>query len=335
MPELRKDPVTGRWVIIATERAQRPTDFKFEAASKKGGKCPFCEGSEATTPPEIVAFRNDSTPKNGPGWRVRVVANKFPALRVEGDIDKRGDGMYDIITGIGAHEVIIEHPQHKLSMSELSEENVAEVLWMYRERLLDLKKDTRLVYGLIFKNVGEAAGASLEHSHSQLIATPIVPLQVQGEMDRCTQYSSFRGRCLFCDMIKQEISTGSRVISDGHHFVAFAPFAARFPFETWILPKRHASHFEAMNDESMFKELASLLRSVLRRLEGAMSTPPYNYLIHTAPLNEPAMEHYHWHFEIIPRVTRVAGFEWGTGFYINPVPPENAAQYLKDIKLES
>ncbi|MBI2899979.1 MAG: galactose-1-phosphate uridylyltransferase [Planctomycetes bacterium] len=331
MPELRRDPVTSRWIIIAVERAKRPDDFRAVPSVPKAKECPFCEGFERATPPEIAAVRT-SGGRNEPGWRVRVVPNKFPALMIEGDLDRRGEGMYDIMNGVGAHEVIIESPKHLLSLTEMAEESLREVFRMYRERLLDLRRDSRMVYGLLFKNVGEAAGASLEHTHSQLIVTPIVPLRVQTEIDRSKLYFEYRGRCLLCDMVKQELQSGIRLVCETQQFVSFEPFASRFPFETHIIPKRHHSHFESI-DEGAMGELASILRTTMLRIEKAVNHPPYNYLIHTSPLNTPPLEHYHWHFEIIPRITRVAGFEWGTGFYINPVPPEHAAQYLREVRI--
>ena len=330
MPELRKDPILGRWIIIATERAARPTDFKAEPRTPQGGFCPFCEGNEDKTPPEIMALRPPGAQVNGPGWRIRVVPNKFPALRVEGSLEKSGEGMYDILSGVGAHEVIIESPKHHLSIVELSDEDVAEIIWVYRERLTDLKKDSRLAYGLVFKNVGLVAGASLEHTHSQLIATPVVPNLVQREMRGARDYFGFRGRCLFCDMIKQETMSESRIAHDSDHFVSFCPFAGRFPFETWVLPKDHSSHFDSI-DRPAAAELASHLRAVLKKLETSLEDPPYNFIIHSAPSNEPDLEEYHWHIEIIPRVTKVAGFEWGTGFYINPIPPERAAEFMRQV----
>jgi UDPglucose--hexose-1-phosphate uridylyltransferase len=250
---------------------------------------------------------------------------------VEGELTKRGDGMYDVMNGVGAHEVIIETPRHEVSLTGLSDDEVRDVLWLYKQRLIDLRNDFRLVYGLIFKNVGEKAGASLEHTHSQLIVTPIVPLRVQTEIDRCLKYLDYRGRCLLCDMITQELSSGVRIVLETPNFVAFEPFAARFPFETHLMPKRHVSHFE-MTEDGLLPELARILRATLARIENAVDRPPYNYLIHTSPLNVGPLEHYHWHFEIIPRITRVAGFEWGTGFYINPVPPEHAAQFLREVR---
>lgn len=333
MPELRKDPIVGRWVIIATERAKRPVAPKNEPAHPPGSLCPFCVGGELNTPTEILAYRDRQSKPNEPGWRVRVVPNKFPALQIEGDLNKRGDGIYDKMNGVGAHEVIIECPQHELSMANLSEENIREVLWVYRDRLVDLKKDPRLVYGMVFKNVGAAAGASLEHSHSQLIVTPIVPINVWEEMNGALEFFDYRGRCIFCDMIHQELGNEKRVVLETTNFVSLAPFASRFPFETWILPKNHASHFENIQRNEV-EELGTVLKTILMKLEVALDRPSYNYIIHTAPFDTQALPHYHWHVEIIPRLTRVAGFEWGTGFYINPVPPEQAAAYLRDIDVD-
>ena len=329
MPELRKEPVSGRWVIIATERALRPTDFKPPSHSiKAGGFCPFCSGNEDKTPPEIMAYRERGTEPNSRGWRVRVVPNKFPALVIEGGLDKRGDGIYDVMNGIGAHEVIVECPQHEISLTALEPAHVQEILWTYRDRLVDLKKDKRYVYGMLFKNVGAAAGASLEHTHTQLIVTPIVPQIVATEMEGSLTFYKYRGRCLFCDMIAQESEGKVRVLMEGEHFITFAPFASRFPFELWILPRNHSSHFENIQ-KSEVEELAVTLRSALCSLESILEEPPYNFIIHTSPFDQPELEHYHWHIEIIPRLTRMAGFEWGTGFYINPVPPENAVEDLR------
>lgn len=333
MPELRKDPIVGRWVIIAHERAKRPHDFKGEAqAAIEGGLCPFCEGQEDKTPPEIIAYRERGTRPNGPGWRVRVVPNKFPALKVEGNLHKRGEGIYDKMAGVGAHEVIIESPKHHISMATLPEDNIREVLWVYRDRLVDLKKDSRLVHGMLFKNVGAAGGASLEHSHSQLIVTPIVPISVWEEMTGALEFFNYRGRCIYCDMVLEELASEKRIVLDTPHFTAFTPYASRFPFETWILPKAHSSHFENIPKPGV-DDLGSVLRQVLNKLELALDSPAYNYIIHTAPFDHQELPHYHWHIEIIPRLTKVAGFEWGSGFYINPVPPEDAAAFLREIEV--
>ena len=331
MSDLRKDPIVGRWVIIAKNRAKRPHELTDGVAARPPGSfCPFCEGHESHTTHEIAAVRTPGTHRDKPGWRVRVVPNKFPALEIEGELGKRGLGMYDMMRGVGAHEVIIESPQHVTSTTDLSADALREVFWIYRERLIDLQRDKRLVYGMIFKNVGAAAGASLEHTHSQLIVTPIVPINVVEEITGAAEYFRHRGRCVYCDMIEEELSLEKRVVVDSPGFVAFCPFAARFPFETWIVPSNHASHYETLS-RSAAEELGRVMKRVMEKIETALDRPAYNYIIHTAPFDTSALDHYHWHIEIIPRVTKTAGFEWGTGFYINPVPPEEAAAFMRSL----
>lgn len=332
MPELRKDPITGRWVIISSERSKRPIDFHEQRTKKRAGFCPFCAGNEHTTPREVLAYRSDGAAgPNGPGWRIRAVPNKFPALQVEGDLNKQGEGMFDKMNGIGAHEVIIESPDHNATLAALPEKSMEEVLWAYRDRMDDLKKDRRFQYTLIFKNEGLSAGATLEHTHSQLIALPIVPIQVQEELDGARKHYNLKERCIFCDIIKQEIQTGTRAILESAHFIALAPFAPRFPFETWIMPKKHISCYACTTTEE-FRDLASLFQNVLRRIDRALAVPPYNYVIHTSPFKDEENDYYHWHIELMPKLTNVAGFEWGSGFYINPTPPEEAARFLRDVK---
>jgi len=331
MPELRKDPVTSRWVIIATERGKRPSDFAAEPPARRSGFCPFCPGNEDKTPPEILAYRPNGGPPNTGGWDLRVVSNKFPALQIEGELSRQGDGIYDRMSGIGAHEVIIETPQHEATLASLSEERVEGILWAFRDRILDLKKDPRFQYILVFKNHGEAAGASLEHPHCQLIATPIIPKQVREEVDGVREYYRYKERCVYCDMIRQERQEKTRLILENDHFVALAPFASRFPFETWLLPKTHDAFFEDAQKQE-YVSLAKALRETLRRLEKVLANPPYNFILHNSPLREADHQHYHWHIEIMPKLTRVAGFEWGSGFYINPTPPEEAAAYLRQAE---
>jgi UDPglucose--hexose-1-phosphate uridylyltransferase len=333
MPELRKDPITDRWVIISTERARRPTDFIRDPVplTPSGRLCPFCPGSESKTPPEVLAYRSGSGP-NQPGWSLRVVPNKFPVLGIEGDLEREGDGLFDKMQGIGAHEVIIETPEHLLGITELGEKAIERVLWSFRDRVHDLKNDRRLRYVLLFKNHGEAAGATLEHTHCQLIALPVVPKRVQEEVGGAKRYYDFKERCIFCDLIRQETKSGARVVTETDRFIVLEPYAARFPFETWILPKQHRSHYEDI-DAAHLENLAWVLKSTLRKIDRVLERPPYNFLIHTAPLQEEPNPFYHWHIEIIPKLTRVAGFEWGTGFYINPTPPEESAQFLRDAGL--
>jgi UDPglucose--hexose-1-phosphate uridylyltransferase len=332
MPELRKDPVLGRWVIISTERSKRPKDFKFESEKKSISpkECPFCPGNEAATPPEIFAYRENNSAPNTPGWTLRVIPNKFPALRIEGDINRRGEGIYDRMKGIGAHEVIIETPDHAKDLADLDQKAFENVIRAYQQRILDLKRDSRFRYVMIFKNFGAAAGASLEHSHSQLIATPIIPKRVIEEMDGGRRYYEYRERCIFCDIVVQETKNRTRLINENNSFILICPFAPRFPFESWILPRRHISNFEDSSDEEL-RDLALILKDCLIRLKKALKSAPYNYIIHTTPITLKGIEFYHYHLEIIPVVTHIAGFEWGTGFYINPTTPEESASYLQNI----
>lgn len=334
MPELRKDPVVGRWVIMATERSKRPSDFNKNPEARRGGPCVFCYGMEHQTPPEVLSYRDHGSAPNEPGWRVRAVPNKFPALRIEGQTGRRGMGMYDMMNGIGAHEVIIESPDHDRAMADLEPHQIEEVLWAYRDRVLDLARDERFRYVLIFKNHGAEAGASLEHPHSQLIALPIIPLSVQQELRGSSDYYQLKERCIFCDVVSQESQDRRRVVFENDHFVITCPFAARFPFELLMVPKVHSSHFEFAT-ASEYRGLAQALKAALGALKVALADPPFNYIIHSAPIHDVASKHFHWHLELTPALTKVAGFEVGTGFYINPVPPEDAATHLRAILTES
>lgn len=333
MPEFRKDPVTGRWVIIATERAKRPTDFVRETVEIKGeNNCPFCPGNESRTPPEVLVYRGDGGPSNSPGWRLRVVPNKFPVLGIEGDLNKQGEGLFDKMNGIGAHEVIIETPDHSRTLSSLSPKEIEDVFWAFRDRMLDLKKDMRFRYILIFKNHGAAAGASLEHTHCQLIALPIVPKRVREEVNGAKNHFDMKERCIYCDIIRQEHEEGIRLVLENKDFVVLCPYAPRFPFETYIMPKIHDSCFEEAQ-RSEYENLSHILKETLCRLEKVLDHPAYNLMVHTSPFSEDVREFYHWHIEIMPKLTKVAGFEWGTGFYINPTPPEEAAKFLREAVL--
>lgn len=333
MPELRKDPVTGRWVIISTERRKRPSDFRAERyATSREDYCPFCAGREDMTPPEIFAVRSNGSARNGPGWDLRVVPNRFPALQVEGGLDREADGMFDRMNGIGAHEVIIETPDHDKTLASMSEGEIERVLSAFRSRVLDLKQDRRFRYILLFKNHGAPAGATLEHSHSQLIALPIVPDFVRKEIEGARRHYAEKERCVFCDILRQELVADRRIILENADVVALAPYAPRFPFETWIVPRRHGARYEEAAQHEL-ESLARLLKGVLLRVNRALESPSYNLIVHSAPFSEDASESYHWHVELMPKLTRVAGFEWGTGFYINPTSPEEAARVLRDAKV--
>lgn len=340
MRELRFDPLRNRWVVIVPERARRPSDYLLYEPEpvQDAVACPFCEGSERKTPPEIYAIRPDESPPDQPGWRVRVVPNKFPALRIEDNAIRYGVGIFDVVSGAGAHEVIIETPAHQLSLADLPIDWVRDVLLTFRERIRDLNRDVRLRYVLVFKNHQLAAGASLEHTHSQLIATPMVPPTIKEELTVCRQHFRTKERCLICDVIDQELRLGDRVIYQNDRFLVWAPFASSFPFEIMLLPKRHLHDYTRLSDAEL-TGVAGVLKVTLLSLKELLNDPPYNFVLHTAPPpfkragyadHWSSIEYdYHWHIEIIPRLTRIAGFEWGAGLFINPTPPEIAADYLR------
>jgi UDPglucose--hexose-1-phosphate uridylyltransferase len=330
MPELRKDPVLGRWIIISKERSKRPTDFLVEKAVTTGGFCPLCPGHEGNTPAEVLAFRNDiHTPKDSPGWQVRVVPNKFPALVIEGNLDKEAEGLYDKMNGIGAHEVIIESPDHDVDFAYLAIDEMALVFKAYKNRIEDLAMDRRFQYVMIFKNHGRAAGASLEHSHSQLVALPVLPRLIVSEIEGSISYYKYKERCIFCDIVKQEIKQEVRVVCQNENFITITPFAPKTPFEMWILPKKHSSSYRGQDDQMLYS-LAQIFSESLQRLDRCIPGVPYNYVLHTQPLRSENLDYFHWHFEIVPKLTSIAGFEWGSGFYINPMPPEEAATFLRE-----
>ena len=333
MSELRRDPITGRWNIIDTDEPSGPEAFEMETRAPGGGKCPFCEGNEGLTPPEIYVLRPNGGPApNTPGWKLRVVANKFPALRIEGELNRRGLGVFDLCNGVGAHEVIIETPDHRRQMADLSLEEMTNVLAAFKARSLDLRGDKRFKYALIFKNFGLSAGASLEHTHSQLIALPIVPKRVHEQLKGAARYFDFRERCAYCDMLTQELQDGERIVCENKQFLAYCPYVSNFPFEIQIVPKEHEADFAKISPQEI-PDFARILKATLVRMRHVLSDPSYNFIIHTTPIETRHHEEYHWHLELIPKLTKIAGFEWGTGFYINPTPPELAAKVLRDVTL--
>ncbi|MFH1691122.1 MAG: galactose-1-phosphate uridylyltransferase [Candidatus Omnitrophota bacterium] len=333
MTELRRDPIVGRWIIVNTSSCKKPQDFKVQPQQyEDAANCPFCYGNEKMTPPEIQAFRDQGSYPNSRGWQVRVIPNKFPALQIEGQLDKCGDGIFDYSNGIGAHEIVIESPQHTQDLADLEPAHIEKILRMFCLRSKDLQNDTRFKYILIFKNYGNAAGASLDHDHAQLIALPMIPKSVLEELKGSASYYEFKERCLFCDIIRQEVSENERIVIQNKEFVVFCPFVSRFPFEMWILPKAHKLFYPDI-EATEISSLAKVLKEALLRLKNTLNNSPYNLIIHTAPINGEEWPGYHWHIEIIPRVDRVAGFEWGTGFYIIPTPPELAAKYLREAKI--
>ncbi len=339
MSELRYDPVKRSWVIIAAERILRPTmQLRRESLPSPGGGCPFCPGNEDKTPPEIRLLPEPG----GKGWRVRVVPNKFPALAVETHPQRMGRGLYDVVTGFGAHEVIIETPRHDQQMVDLPLDHLRDVFLVYRERLADLMRDERFRYIMIFKNHLSEAGATLEHPHTQMIGMPVTPNMIATELLSSREYYSHKERCLFCDIVAQEMAENERLVSQGERFVVYTPFASSFPFELRIVPRQHGHDFTLADDETL-RHLAATVKETLARLRKVLNDPPFNFIIHTSPpTNRRAGKpeywgsidrDYHWHMELVPRLTKIAGFEWGTGFYINPVRPEEAARALREAEL--
>ena len=329
MSEFRKDPVVDRWVIISTEKT--PINYTNTTAEEKIEECPFCEGNESATPTEILSYRDQKTKPNEKGWWIRVIPNKYPILKVEEPFMKKGEGLYDKITGVGAHEIIIETPSHLNDIFKLDDKQMEDVLSVYRDRIMDLKKDIRFEYIMIFKNKGKKAGANINHSHSHLIALPIIPKRINEELLGASKYFSYKERCVFCDIIEEELRVNKRIVYENDDFVAFCPYAARSPFEIWIMPKQHESHFFNIK-KSQISSCAKALKTVLEKLSKATGGADYNYILHDSPIKETNFAHYHWHIEIIPRITNIAGFERGTGFYINPVSPEISAEYLRNLE---
>jgi len=340
MPELRRGATNHRWVIVAPERARRPSDFEQKGAAQAEqapGNCPFCAGNEDQTPPEVYRV------PDGDNWHVRVIPNKFPALEDYAELGREPvDGFYDRMHGVGAHEVVVESPDHNKTIPDLPEDQVVRIVDAYIRRLKSLMENPWLRYVLLFKNHGKEAGASLHHPHSQIIATPIVPQEVRNSLNIAKAYYDRKERCLFCDIMLTELKSGERIVDDQDGFVTWAPYDARFPFELVIYPKAHSHDFTTM-DETQRHGLARALIRTTQRLRNLLGDVPYNFILKTAP--NPVVRpgkpgywttlqyDYHWRIAVLPRLTRVAGFEWGTGFYINPMPPEQAAQYLRETSL--
>jgi UDPglucose--hexose-1-phosphate uridylyltransferase len=338
MPELRKDLITEGWVIVASERAKRPHEFTQPPSPPDTLVCPFCPGNESQTPTELWVSRASGGP-NQPGWKVRVIPNKFPALRIEGEMNREAEGIYDRMNGIGAHEIIIDTPDHNQALETQSVADIGLALTACKERMLDLQRDLRFRYVLAFKNVGREAGASLRHSHYQLIATPVTPSRVKTKLAGARDYYERRERSVFHDILRQEQSEGRRVVLENAGFLVFCPFASRFPFELCILPKRQAADFHSIEPEERLL-LAEALKITLGKLGKGLNEPQYNLIFQTAPLRtghrrsgywDTIDQDFRWHLEILPRLTQTAGFEWGTGFYINPMPPEDAAAFLRQV----
>jgi UDPglucose--hexose-1-phosphate uridylyltransferase len=333
MPEFRRDPITGRSVIIAAGRSKRPRQHGARNAQAHGELCPFCAGNEAMTPPEVWALRENDSHGDKPGWTVRVVPNKYPALENHGALAAKKDAFYESLNGLGVHEVIIESPDHEINnMGALSIDQCTAILRAYRARMRALGDDSRWSYLLLYKNHGERAGATLEHVHSQLIALPVMPQSAADELNRTEKHYDSTGHCISCEIVQREVERGERLVSQSEKFIALCPFAPRFGYEAWILPKNHVAAFEQSTDEDI-AALAQFLKDFILRLNRALDQPAFNYVICSKPPHQSATRYYHWRIEIMPQIARAAGFEWGSGMYMNAVAPEEAARLLRDAAL--
>lgn len=340
MSELRHDPIHRRWVIIALERSRRPDEFQFAPAVPPNDEppCPFCPGQETGTPPELYAVR-DGGVANGANWSVRVVPNRLPVLAIEGTPDRRAHGIYDRMRGIGAHEMVLETPDHRVRPHQIGHLQLAAALTAARARMADLMKDARFKYLLLHRNYGVAAGASIHHPMQQLVAMPVTPLNVSRVLENAKNHFHIKERCLFCDLLAQEIDEGSRLVHIDDDFVSFCPYASRFPYETHIYPRHHVHQF-ADSGTPLLERLAAHMVAVLRRLNAVLNDPPFNWHLLNAPNPTAGLARsgfwttlahdFHWHIEVLPRLTPQAGFEWGTGLFINPTAPEDAAAFLRD-----
>lgn len=333
MSEFRRDPILGQWSIIQSAESWPIEKYPKETRMfRQAVNCQFCPGKEFFTPPEIDVIRDAGTKANGPGWRVRVISNKFPALRIEGNLDQREIGMLEMMNGIGAHEVLIETADHTRHLADLTEAEIEAVIGKYQSRVRDLTGDKRFKYIVIFKNYGESAGATVEHAHSQIIALPMIPKYVQQELNGTQSYYDQHKRCVFCDILQQEYKDNARIIAQNDDFVAFCPFVPRYSFEFWIFPKKHSYDFALCSESERFS-LAAILKETLVRLKLCLSDPSYNYYLHIAPVNYEGAKSFHWHIEIVPKLLNISGFEWGTGFYVVRTSPERAAQLLRETKI--
>jgi len=327
VPEIRYNIITREWVIIATERAKRPEQFAqpdHAAADLPAhvATCPFCTGNESETPPETDRFDVDGR------WRVRVVYNKFAALNRDAALSRRTEGLKRIISGTGLHEVIIETPAHNRHLALLEPSDFDLVIRAYHRRYNAISADPRVAHATLFRNHGERAGTSLQHPHSQIVGTPIIPPQVRERMENALNFYDREGQCIFCALLADELLDASRIVASNSHFAAFLPFAALNPFHLWIFPSTHRANFGDSTEEEL-AALSQILRLVLRKLCFGLGNPDYNLTVRTVPREARGSRYHHWYLSVIPRVTRIAGFELGSGMFINTALPEASAAFLR------
>jgi UDPglucose--hexose-1-phosphate uridylyltransferase len=332
MPELRQNFMTKEWVVIATERAKRPDQMAVKREAKPAvsfsPKCPFCPGHEDQTPPEVLRLRD------GEGWKARVIPNKFAALSPDRQPQRTIHRSMRSMDGFGVHDVIVETPDHSLAMAQMPDSHVADILRLYKMRYDQLSLDPRVAHVTIFKNHGVDAGTSLEHPHSQIIAAPVISHQVRERFQEALRHYDDFGCCIFCQMIEEELHEQKRIVLESEHFVAAEPFASPSPFFTHIYPRRHMASFGDISSSEM-SELGRVLRTVLAKLYVGLADPDFNFTLRTAPAECVGVRYFHWYMSIIPRLTRTAGFELGSGMFINTVIPEEAADFLRNVQVEA
>ncbi|MDP3791410.1 MAG: galactose-1-phosphate uridylyltransferase [Candidatus Omnitrophota bacterium] len=330
--ELRYNIINREWVVIATERAKRPLDFKkpqkeIKSIPEHRQDCPFCPGSEGDLSDETFRIEGKDM------WKVRSIYNKFPALSPKEKLVRKNDGIYHSISGYGVAEVIIESPKHNLCIVTMPDVQVEDVIKTYKSRYLALQNREGIEAIVIFRNHGPGAGTSLEHPHSQLIATPIVPPQIRNRMESAVSFFDTIGKCMFCDTLEQELAAKKRVVAENESFVSFIPYAGAAPFVTWIFPKRHMSSFGNINDIEI-RDMASILKLTLAKLYYGLNNPDFNYTIRSIPVKEDGKDYFHWYLTIVPRISQPAGFEVGSGIFINSSVPEESAEFLRQVKTQ-
>jgi len=335
MPELRLNIATNDWVIISTERAKRPDEFRTTKKADRylppyHEKCPFCSGMEAEKACGEISSLNDEDGR----WLVRSVPNKYPALSSEGGLDAADSGIYHTMNGVGAHEVIIESRAHNLTTALYDTCQLEKIVEMYKARYLELSKDRRLAQITIFKNHGESAGTSLEHPHSQIVATPIVPKHISDRLRSARDFHDEHSQCVYCTMISEELKSAERIVVENEHFAALEPYASFSPFHTWIIPKTHRSSFGGISTDEI-KSFAAILKETMARLYYGLGNPDFNYCIRTSPVAGGEMEYFHWYTAIVPRLSKPAGFEMGSGMWINTSFPEHCAEFLRKVEIPS
>lgn len=340
MHELRKDPILNRWVAVLKD--SKPPSYYIERGIEhvehetNGDNCILCQGREDKTPQEIFAVREIGTSANTPNWQTRVVPKPNPTFQIEGDLGRRGIGMYDRMNSIGANEIIIESPSHDTHPEDAGIAQMIKVVTTYKNRVSELERDPRFRYTFIYKDCGKTAGELYHHPHSQVIATPVIPKGIKEELDGSKAYYYYKERCIYCDIMNEELRAEERIIMETKNLIAFSPFAPRVPFEFWIVPKRHSCAFQDIYDEEM-EDLSLILMTTIKKMKTLFKNPPYNYVLHTAPNRMPRKDHwhtlgedFHWHMEVTPHLVTKSGFEWDSELYILTTSPEDAAKYLKE-----